>query len=42
MTRNIEMLVRVARGLGDLRAEVVFVGGAAEGAVRSVRVGPLQ
>ena len=28
MTRNIEMLVRVARGLGDLRAEVVFVGGA--------------
>lgn len=28
MTRNIEMLVRVARGLGDLRPEVVFVGGA--------------
>ena len=28
MTRNIEMLVQVARGLGDLRPEVVFVGGA--------------
>jgi hypothetical protein len=28
MTRNVEMLVRTARALGDLRAEVVFVGGA--------------
>ena len=28
MTRNIEMLIQVARGLGDLRPEVVFVGGA--------------
>lgn len=28
MTRNIEMMVQVARGLGDLRPEVVFVGGA--------------
>jgi hypothetical protein len=28
MTRNVEMLVRAARALGDLRAEVVFVGGA--------------
>lgn len=28
MIRNIEMLSEVARGLGDLRKEVVFVGGA--------------
>jgi len=28
MTRNVEMLVRAARALGDLRDEVVFVGGA--------------
>jgi len=28
VTRNIEMLIQVARGLGDLRPEVVFVGGA--------------
>ena len=28
MTRNIEMLIQVARGLGDLRPEVVFVVGA--------------
>ena len=28
MTRNIEMLVRVAEALGGLKDEVVFVGGA--------------
>ena len=28
MTRNVEMLVRAARALGELRDEVVFVGGA--------------
>jgi len=28
MTRNVEMLVRAARALGDVRDEVVFVGGA--------------
>jgi len=28
VTRNIEMLIQVARGLGDLCPEVVFVGGA--------------
>lgn len=28
MTRNVELLVRAARAFGDLRDEVVFVGGA--------------
>ena len=40
MTRNIEMLVRAARAPGDLRGEVVFVGGVvwARGAAPGTRV----